>query len=369
LVAAAVIVFGVIAIVVFGIASREYAEAQLAQSTDVASVPVVDVTTPKAGTAPEELVLPGSTIAFTDTPIHARVSGYLKSWHFDIGARVKKGTLLAEIDAPELDAQLRQAQADLSTARANLALAAITAKRNETLLSSKSVSVQDRDNSAGLANADAAIVQSRTATVAQLTQTQSYERIYAPFDGVVTARNTDIGALIDAGAGTSAELFHMTATDVLRIYVSVPEMYSRSITTRTLAKITLDEYPGQEFKGQVVRTSNAIDLASRTLLVEVDVQNPNGQLLPGAYAFVHFKFAPQGRAVTIPSNALLFRQEGPQVGVVRNGNAVLVGIKVGRDYGDRLEVLSGLTATDAVILDPSDSLTSGSPVHSERVSQ
>ena len=349
--------------ILFGIRSRNADETALAATTKAAAVPIVNVVHPTAGAPNQALVLPGSTEAFSDTAIYARINGYLKRWYFDIGAEVKQGALLAEVDAPEIDAQLRSARADLATADANLKLAAITAQRNEELLKTRSVSTQERDNATGAAAADAAIVQSRQATVAQLSQTQSYEKIYAPFDGVVTARNTDIGALIDAGsASASKELFHMAAIRTLRIYVAVPEAYSRLVTVGMAAGITLDEFPGRSFDGKVMRTANAIDPAARTLRVEVDVENPTGELLPGAYVFVHFSLPNPAKSVTVPVNALLFRKEGPQVGVVRGDKAELRPIKIGHDYGDRLEVLDGLAVTDSVILDPSDSLITGSSV-------
>ena len=349
--------------ILFGIRSRNADETALAATTKAAAVPIVNVVHPTAGTPSQALVLPGGTEAFSDTAIYARVNGYLKRWYFDIGAEVKQGALLAEIDAPEIDAQLKQARADLATAEANLKLASITAQRNEDLLKTRSVSTQERDNASGAASADAAIVQSRQATVAQLSQTQSYEKIYAPFDGVVTARNTDIGALIDSGsASASKELFHMAAIRTLRIYVAVPEAYSRLVTVGMAAGITLDEFPGRSFDGKVMRTARAIDPAARTLRVEVDVENPTGELLPGAYVFVHFSLPNLATSVTVPVNTLLFRKEGPQVGVVKGDKAELRAIKIGHDYGDRLEVLDGLAATDSVILDPSDSLTTGSPV-------
>src|ERR1700723_98295 len=344
---------------------RAHAERVLARATLEAAVPSVNVIHPQAGAPNQEIALPGYTQAFTDTPVYARTSGYLKSWRVDIGARVKKGDLLAEIETPEVDQQLRQARADLATARANLNPAVITAERNENLLKPRSVSTQDRDNAAGALAADKAIVQSNEGNVARLEQLQSYEKVYAPFDGIITARNTDIGALIDAGANSpSKELFHLAAIDRLRIYVSVPERYARAAQPGATANITLDEFPGETFQGTLVRNANAIDLASRTLLLEVDVENPAGRLLPGAYTFVHLTLPTATQSLTLPSNALLFRQEGLQAAVVRNGHAQLVAVTIGRDYGEKVEILSGLQTSDAVITDPSDSLVSGTAVHS-----
>ena len=352
------------AAIVARLAGRAHAEAVLARETSEAAVQSVNVIHPQTGAPNQEIALPGYTQAFIDTPVYARTSGYLKTWHFDIGTHVKKGDLLAEIETPEVDQQLRQARADLSTAQANLSLAVITATRNENLLKTRSVSMQDRDNAAGALAADKAIVQSNEGNVARLEQLQSYEKVLAPFDGIITARDTDIGALIDAGANSpSKELFHLAAIDRLRIYVSVPERYTRAAQPGATANITLDEFPGETFQGTLVRNANAIDLASRTLLLEVDIENPAGRLLPGAYTFVHLTLPTATQSVTLPSNALLFRQEGLQAAVVRNGHAQLVAVTIGRDYGEKVEILSGLQTSDPVIADPSDSLISGTAVH------
>jgi RND family efflux transporter MFP subunit len=346
-----------------GIRHRAETEAGLSVATTAAAVPIVDVVNPRSDASDQELILPGQTMAFTDTPIYARTSGYLKRWYFDIGARVGQGQLLAQIETPELDAQLRQARADLETAQANSRLAGITAQRTANLLKSQSVSTQERDNAAGAYTADQAIVSSREAEVARLEELQSYENVYAPFDGEITARNTDVGALINAGAGTPAtELFHMTATKTLRILVAVPEVDFPTMQVGATPTLTLDEYPGQVFHGNLVRTNGAIDPASRTLLVEVDVDNAAGKLLPGAYAFVHFMLPGRAQSVTVPANALLFRSEGLRVGVVRDGTVKLVPTTIGRDYGDRVEVLSGLQASDQIIVNPSDSLLDGAIV-------
>ncbi len=345
---------------------RAQAEIDLANTTREAAIPIVEIIQPESGAPNQQLVLPGNTQAFTDTPIYARTSGYLKKWYFDIGARVKQGDLLAEIETPEIDQQLRQARADLATAEANLRLADITAKRTENLFKTLSVSQQDRDNAVGALDADQAVVQSRQADVARLEQLQSYERVFAPFDGVVTARNTDIGDLIDAGASSpTRELFHMTAVKTLRIYVAVPEIYARVAESGAKTTVTFDEFPGETFSGTVVRNANAIDTASRTLNAEVDVDNAKGEIMPGAYGFVHFTMPDAAQGLTIPANTLLFRREGLQVGVVRGGKVELVSVKIGRDFGDKVEVVSGLEPNDQVILDPSDSLVSGTPVRVE----
>jgi RND family efflux transporter MFP subunit len=343
---------------------RVIATERLGRATVEAAVPSVAVIHPEAGAPDQEIVLPGYTQAFTDTPIYARTSGYLRDWHFDIGAHVKKGALLAQIDTPEVDQQLRQARGDLDTARANLALAEITAGRNEQLLKTRSVSTQDRDNATGALAADQAIVRSNEGNVARLEQLQSYEKVYAPFDGIITARNTDIGALIDADANSSPkELFHLAAISTLRVYVAVPEVHSRAAQSGATANLTLDEFPGETFQGTLVRNSNAIDLSSRTLLLEVDVDNRAGRLLPGAYTFVHLRLPAAVNSVTVPANTLLFRKEGLQAALVRSGHAQLVPVTIGRDYGAKVEILSGLQPTDEVITDPSDSLIGGTAVH------
>lgn len=346
----------------YGIRTRTVAQAKLVAATAEAAVPVVDVTHPVPDAPATELVLPGNTQAFTDSPIYARTTGYLSRWHADIGARAKKGTLLAEIDAPELDQQLRQARADLATAEADLNLADITSARNQALLVTHSISTQERDNAVHAQAAAQSAVESNRANVARLEQLQSFEKIYAPFDGVITARTTDVGALVDAGAGSQKALFRLGAIHRLRVYVAVPETSSRAAASGSNAVLTLDEYPGRTFSGTLVRNASAIDASSRTLLVEVDVDNPEGLLLPGAYVQVHLRLPAASRSVTIPANTLLFRSEGLRVGVVRDGRADLVPISIGRDYGNALEVVAGLQTTDAVILDPSDSLSPGTLV-------
>ena len=362
LVAAAALV--ALALMIYsGIHSRAGAESRLKQRTEEAAIPTVAVVIPREGAPTQEIILPGNTQAFSDAPIHARTSGYLQRWYFDIGAHVRKGQLLAEIETPEVDQQLQQARADLHTAQANLNIAKITASRWQDLVSTGSVSQQETDQAVSNLNAVTAAVESSAANVRRLEQLQAFEKVYAPFDGIITARNTDIGALIDAGASTQPrELFHMAAIRKLRLYVAVPEVYSRAAHSGAPATLTLDEFPGQIFHGTLVRNANSIDIASRTLLVEVDVDNPTGQLLPGAYVFVHLKLPEQTRSLTLPSNALIFRKEGLQVGLVRDGKAALVPVKIGRDYGNSVEIVSGLQPTDAVIVDPSDSLVNGMAV-------
>jgi RND family efflux transporter MFP subunit len=350
-------------VVLNGIHARTTASAALARSTDEAATPVVRVVHPTPAAPLQEIILPGNTQAFTDSPIYARTSGYLTHWYFDIGARVKKGDLLAEIETPEIDQQLQQAQAQLETAQANYDLAKTTADRWQWLLKTNSVSKQETDQAVANLAAQKAVVDSNAANVRRLQQLQSFEKVYAPFDGVITARSTDIGALIDAGsAAQGKELFHMAAISTLRVFVPIPEVYSNAAQPATTATLTLDEYPGLVFRGKLVRNSSAIDPASRTLLVEVDVDNPDGLLLPGAYVSVHLKLPSAVRSVTIPANTLLFRREGLRVGVVRGSSADLVPVTIGRDYGAKVEIVSGLRASDSIILDPSDSLENGAPV-------
>jgi RND family efflux transporter MFP subunit len=346
-----------------GIRSRADAETELVRYANETAVPTVEVIYPKSGAPDVKLVLPGNTQPLNDTAIYARTNGYLKRWYFDIGSHVKRGDLLAEIDTPEVDEQLNQARADLANAQATLALDVTNADRQEKLVKTNVASMQDRDNAVTAMNVARAQVNSRQAMVSQLEKMQSFERVEAPFDGIITARTVDVGALIAAGGATSAkELFHLVAIDWLRIYVSVPETYSPAMHVGSTATVTLDEFPGETFVGHLVRTSNAIDQSSRTLLVEVDVANKDGKLLPGSYAHVLFQLPTAGKAVTLPANALLFRKEGLQAGVVRDGKVELVPVKIGHDFGDTVEVVSGLQATDAVVANPADSLVSGTNV-------
>jgi RND family efflux transporter MFP subunit len=347
-----------------GVRSRRVANTELARATADAAVEVVKVVSPTLTEPTQEIRLPGTTQPFTDASLFARTNGYVKAWHFDIGARVKKGQLLAEIETPEIDQQLQQARADLETAQANLRQAEITAERWKGLLESGSVSQQETDAAVNSLSAMKATVNSNAANVRRLEQLQGFERIYAPFDGVITARNLDIGVLINAGSTTtpSQELFHMAAIDKLRVFVAVPEVYAPAARPGAQATLTLDAFPGRTFRGTLVRTANAIDLTARTLLVEVDIDNPRGELLPGAYVFVHLQLPKEVRSVTIPVNTLIFRAQGLQVAVVRNGQARLVPVAIGRDHGTFVEIVSGLEPSDQVIVAPPDSLTSGTAV-------
>ncbi len=364
-IAIALVTIALLVDVIAGIVSRAAAEHALKQHTEESSVLTVAVVHPLAARLTPEIALPGNTQAFTDTPIYSRTNGYLKRWYFDIGARVKKGQLMAQIETPEVDQQLQVAQADLKSAQANLNLANTTSARYQNLLKSSSVSKQETDQATSGAEARAAAVDASMASVRRLQQLQSFEKVYAPFEGIVTARNTDLGALIDAGSAgaTPKELFHLAAIGQIRVYVPVPEVYAADIAAGAKAYLTLDEYPGEIFEGVISRNSSAIDPASRTLNVEVDVPNPKGKLLPGAYVFVHFKTSTHPNGFTIPSNTLLFRSEGLRVGVVRNGRVQLVPITITHDAGSLVEVRSGLQASDQVILDPSDSLAEGQEVH------
>jgi RND family efflux transporter MFP subunit len=350
-----------------GIHGRVEAASILHQATEQAAIEDVIVVDPKAAAPIDEVVLPGATQPYINSPIYARTNGYLVKWFYDIGATVKQGDLLAIIDTPELDKQLLQARADLETAKSNLVLSKTTAERWQGLVKTRSVSQQSTDQAVDNLNATQASVDSYTANVRRLEDLVSFEKVYAPFDGVVTVRNTDTGWLINAGAGSpSAELFQLAQTSTLRIFVAVPEVYSRAARVGSTATLTLDEFPSESFHGKVTRTSESIDMASRTLNTEIDVDNPTGQLLPGAYVHVHLKLSTQSRSVIIPASTLLFRSEGLRVGVVRNGHAQLTPITIGVDYGANVQVISGLTLKDQVIKSPSDSLISGTPVRITR---
>ncbi|MGB8801041.1 MAG: efflux RND transporter periplasmic adaptor subunit [Candidatus Acidiferrales bacterium] len=358
----------IIAIVVAGVVPRVRAKNELKKETDVLAVPEVGVIQPKRGSPAQEIILPGNIQAFTDAPIYARTNGYLKVWYFDIGAHVKQGQLLAVIETPEVDQQLLQARADLNTAQANLNLSQITFNRFEGLKNTDSVAVQDVDNAAGDYAAKKATVASAQSNVNRLEDLQSFEKIYAPFDGVITARNTDVGQLIDAGSsgGVGRELFHVAAIRTLRVYINVPQQYSVAAKPGILADLTLAQFPGRKFQGKLVRTANAIDLSTRTLLVEVDVDNSTGELLPGAFTEVHLKIPTDIPSYILPVNTLIFRAQGLQVATVEAGDKVerakLVSITLGRDFGATVEVVSGITDADRVIVSPPDSLVDGEEV-------
>jgi len=359
-------------LVVFGILPRIQARTALRQETLRMAVPTVAVVQPKRSAPAQEIVLPANVQAFADAPIYARTNGYLKRWYVDIGSRVKEGQLLAEIDTPEVTQQLRQARADLGTAQANLNLSKITADRYQGLLKTDSVSKQESDNAAGDYEAKQANVQSAQANVKRLEELQSFQRIYAPFSGVITARNTDVGALINSGSssGNGNELFHITQPDKLRVYVSVPQIYSQAAKAGITADLTLAEFPGRRFQGKLVRTANAIDPTSRTLLVEIAVDNPTGQLFTGSYAEVHFKLPTPTTSLILPVNTLLFRSEGLRVATVGQGQKVeLKQITIGHDFGSEVEVVAGLNGNENVIVNPPDSVVEGEAVRIAQTQQ
>ncbi len=378
-----------------GIDSRIKAASVVKQETADLALPSVTVVHPKLGDAKQEIVLPGNLQSQIYAPIYARTNGYLKKWYADIGTPVKAGQVLAEIDAPELDQQVRQAKANLQQAqaaleqalanrqqsKANEEYARVTADRWKELAKEGVVSSQDNDQrqsqyEAQVANGqalDKAIAAARSnvaaqeANIALLEQLQDYRIIKAPFDGVITARNTDIGALVNAGNGGPAqELFRISSAQKLRVFVNVPEVSSRSAVPGVTAELVLTEFPGRRFKGRIVRTAEAIDAATRTLLTEIEVDNSSGELKPGSYAEVHVAL-PGERALIIPVSSVLFRSEGLRVAVVRTGasqthTAELVPVTLGKDFGTEVEVTSGITARDLLIDNPPDSITSGEAV-------
>ncbi len=351
--------------IAYGLYLRSVSEKQLVVATAEAAIPTVNVVHPAAGSDDGDLALPGNVQAFTDTPIYSRTNGYLKKWYFDIGAHVRKGQLLAVIETPEIDQQLNQSRAELDRMQADAQLAHVTSNRWQELLARHAVSQQEADQARSNYIAAQAAVDASEANVRRLEQLQSYERIVAPFDGVITQRNTDVGDLIDAGSGSASprELFHLDATNRLRVYVAVPEVDAGAIHDGDSATLTQDSDPGERIRGTIVRNSDAINQSTRTLNVEVDVDNYRDRLLPGAYVFVHFHLPPIANTVTIPSNTLLFRAEGLRVGVVRHDRVQLVPVTIGRDFGSSVEITSGLTADDEVIVNPSDSLASGAALH------
>ena len=356
------------ALATVGKLERMHAATALARQTDELAPPTVSVAPPTPGAPVDSFVLPGNVTAYTDAPIYARVDGYLTHWYYDIGAHVKKGALLATISAPELDQELAQAEADLLTAETNAKNAQVQAKRYSNLVKSNAVSQLDTDTLVTQAAATASAVQSAQANVDRLRATQAFEKIYAPFDGVVTARDVDIGQLINAGAGATAgtELFHMQAIQTLRVYTNVPQLYSDSVKRGMKIPLTFPQYPGKTFVGTLVRTADAIDPVSRTLLVEVDVDNRDGKLLPGSLAQVHFRAKPTSPTFVVPTSALIFRRKGLQLGTVVNSKqgtvAHLVQIIIGQDDGATAQIVSGLKADDRVIQDPPDSLVEGERV-------
>ncbi|HXA35457.1 MAG TPA: efflux RND transporter periplasmic adaptor subunit [Steroidobacteraceae bacterium] len=349
-----------LALGVWGELSRVVARSSLVKETAEAAMPTVITITPSRTSLGEELVLPGTVQAYIEAPIYARTSGYLKDWRTDIGTQVTKGQVLGEIETPEIDQQLNQAQADLATARANEALAASTNARWQGLLATESVSKQDADEKAGDAAAKKAAADSAAANLLRLRDLESFKRVVAPFSGVITARNTDIGALINAGQSAGSELFRIADTHKLRVYVQVPEAYAAATTPGLDAELRFAEQPRKTFTAKTVRTSNALDPSLRTLQVELELDNANREVLPGAYAEVHFKLPSGAEGLRLPANTVLFRAAGLQVATVDAQNHVkLKNIVQGRDFGNTIEVLSGLEPDAVVILNPPDSLTDG----------
>jgi len=355
----------VVGLLASGIRSRLRDAAKLRAVTDQMATPSVAVVLPKREAPAQEIVLPGNIQPFISTPIYARTDGYLKKWYFDIGAHVKAGQLLAVIETPEVDQELEQARATLATAQANLALAEITRDRYQALLTKHAVAQQDVDNAVGTFNANKAIVEADQANVQHYAALVSFEKVYAPFDGVITARNTDIGDLINSGSNTVAktDMFHISQTGILRVYVNVPQEYSRGVQPgETAADIVLPEFPDRKFPGKLVRTADAINGITRTLLVEIDLPNPSDTLLSGSYAEAHLKIPSKVPTYVLPVNTLIFRSSNLQVGVVKDGKVTITNVIPGHDLGAQIEIVSGLHDNDRVVVNPPDSLVTGQAV-------
>jgi RND family efflux transporter MFP subunit len=358
----------VFAFFLFFVVLRVLAENQLAEETTANAIPVVATLLVKPGPATEKIILPGNVQAWHEATIYARTNGYIKKWYVDIGDKVKTGDLLAEIDSPEVDAQLQQAEADLRTALANLGLAETTAKRWVGLLKTDSVSKQETDEKVSSAEALQATVKAATANRNRLKELVGFEKVIAPFDGTISLRSTDIGDLINAGSGQAeVALFHMVKADPLRIYVQIPQTYASQVTPNMIVSLHFAEHPGKSYKAKLFQTANAIDPKTRTLLAQFIAENPKGELLAGGYTEVHFKMPLLKQLVRIPVNALLFRREGLQVGVVDSDNKVtLKSITISRDFGDEVEVNTGLKIGERIILNPPDSLFNGEEVHLQK---
>lgn len=347
-----------------GFTMRAGEKRALAKETEVLAVPSVLVIQPKAEPPAQELVLPSTLEAFTESPIYARTNGYLARWYKDIGSKVAKGELLADIETPEVDQELLQAKAARNQAQAQLGLAKTSADRWETLRKMDAVAQQETDEkSSGFTQAEAAVA-SATANVRRLEQLESFKHIYAPFAGTIVRRNTDVGALINAGSGNNQELFVLAQISPIRVYIDVPEIYAASVRPGTSASLEVASLPGQRVTGSVVRTADAIDPQTRTLRTEIDVPNKDSKLFPGSYAQVHFAAAFAAPRMSVPVNALLFRAEGTRAAVVgSDGKVHLKAVTIGRDYGTTVEILSGLSPSDAIVLNPSDSLEDGQAVN------
>jgi membrane fusion protein, multidrug efflux system len=361
----AVAVLVLLAAGVLTLMARASRERSLAIETERETIPTVAVVHPIATDPDEKLVLPGSLLAYEESPIYARTNGYLLKWYTDIGSRVKEGELLATIDTPEVDQELNQARANRQQIVAQVELARITAARWENLRKTDSVSAQEADQQASAYQQSLANLAAADANVRRLEQLEGFKKVYAPFSGVITTRNVDPGALINAGAGIAGrQLFNIARVSPLRVYTNVPQAYAPYIRVGQATFVTLQEFPGQRFSASVARTAQAIDIATRTLLTEVDVPNKDGRLLPGSFGEVHFAIGVKMNKVTIPVNAMLFRAEGPRAAVVGPDNKVqLRPINIGRDYGTTLEILGGVTTSDRVIINPPDSLEEGQVVN------
>lgn len=348
----------------WGVWSRVRARTLLSSETAQVARQAMSVVSPKRTAPAQEIILPGNVQPFIASPIYSRTNGYLKKWYVDIGARVTQGQLLAVIETPEVDQQLQQSISNLNTAKANLALAETTKNRYQGLLQDNAVSQQDVDNAVGTYNANKAMVEANQANVRQLQVLQSFEKIYAPFDGVITARNIDIGDLINSGSsgGVKTDLFHISQPGTLRVYVNVPEEYSQGVRAGMTADLSLAEFPGRKFQGRLVRTADAINMTTRTLLIEIDVDNPAGTLLAGSYAEVHLAVPAQASTYLLPVNTLIFRSEGLRVGIVKDGKVVLSAVTPGHDFGNEIEIVAGLKADDQIVINPPDSIVSGQAV-------
>jgi RND family efflux transporter MFP subunit len=360
-----IVAIAAIVVVAMGIRSRLKDETAVRKVTAEMAVPSVSVVLPKKTAPAQEIILPGNIQPFISSPIYARTDGYLKKWYFDIGSHVKSGQLLATIQTPEVDEQLAQARSTLATAQANLELAQITMDRYQSLLKKHAVAQQDVDNAVGTFAANKAIVDADMANVRHYEALVSFENVYAPFEGVIIARNTDIGDLINSGSNTAprTDLFDMVQARTLRVYVNVPEEYSQGVKPgETAADVVLAEFPGKRFPGKLVRTAEAINATTRTLLVEVDLENPSGTLFSGSYAEVHLKVPAQNSTFLLPVSSLIFRTDQLQVGVVKNGKVAVTDVTPGHDFGDEIEIVAGLKADDQVVLNPPDSLVSGQEV-------
>jgi RND family efflux transporter MFP subunit len=344
---------------------RQSQERALAKETERSTIPTVAIVHPQAEKPDEELVLPGSLLAFAESPIYARTSGYLVRWYKDIGSRVHEGDLLATIDTPEVDQELNQTRAARQQIVAQLELAKISADRWENLRKSDSVSAQEADQQTSAYKQAQANLAAADANVRRLEQLENFKKVYAPFSGVITKRNVDPGALINAGAGASGrELFDIARIDPLRVYTSVPQAYAPFIKVGGQTTVTLQEFPGQKFLGKIARTAESIDPNTRTLLTEVDVSNKDGGLLPGSFGEVHFAVGSNVNKVTVPVNAMLFRAEGPRLAVVDGNHKIqLRPINIGRDYGTSLEILGGVSTEDSIVINPPDSLQEGQEVN------